>query len=27
VQAMDIDDAAKRKVFEGNARQMFRLPV
>ncbi len=27
VQAMDIDDAAKRKIFEGNARQMFRLPV
>jgi hypothetical protein len=24
---MDIDDAAKRKIFEGNARQMFRLPV
>jgi predicted TIM-barrel fold metal-dependent hydrolase len=27
VQAMDIDDAAKHKIFEGNARRMFRLPV
>jgi aminocarboxymuconate-semialdehyde decarboxylase len=27
VEAMDIDAAAKRKIFEGNARRLFRLPV
>ena len=27
VRDMDIDDAAKRQIFEGNARRLFRLPV
>jgi predicted TIM-barrel fold metal-dependent hydrolase len=27
VEAMDIDDADRRKIFEGNARRLFRLPV
>jgi aminocarboxymuconate-semialdehyde decarboxylase len=27
VQAMDIDDVTRRKIFEGNARRLFRLPV
>jgi predicted TIM-barrel fold metal-dependent hydrolase len=27
VEAMEIDGAAKRKIFEGNARRLFRLPV
>jgi aminocarboxymuconate-semialdehyde decarboxylase len=27
VRAMDIDDVARGKIFEGNARRLFRLPV
>jgi predicted TIM-barrel fold metal-dependent hydrolase len=27
VRAVDIDDVARRKVFEGNARRLFRLTV
>ena len=27
VEAMEIDVAAKRRIFEGNARRLFRLPV
>ena len=27
VHAMDVDESSKRKIFEGNARRLFRLPV